>query len=302
VLPLRQTAFSDTFGLIVEPPEGSRPSVLDLDPAALAAQVREHGALVLRGFDSDLSTFRELAIRFGTPVCAHIYVNEKGELARDREPVRSEDPFCTTVDRGQHGLMPHAEATYSPLHPEVVWFHCTRPADRGGQTGLIDGRWMFAELSEETAATFAGVEASLAARFPLPVLTDMVGVPLPDFLERLEPAIRARLQYQVTGDMIAFRYAVPLAPIQRDGRSRGFVNNILGAQPWFGVGTRWPLMDRIPLAAMHEAVCAAERGVRWIEWQAGDVAMIDNTRVLHCRRAFEGPREVATRMTFRLEV
>ena len=48
----------------------------------------------------------------------------------------------------------------------------------------------------------------------------------------------------------------------------------------------------VPLEPLLAARCIADEDGVTIEWQAGDVALLDNFTVMHARRAFEGPRKL----------
>ncbi len=53
-----------------------------------------------------------------------------------------------------------------------------------------------------------------------------------------------------------------------------------------------PIRDEI----LTELRAAGERLQECLEWQAGDMVMLDNSWIMHGRRAFSGPRDIVTRM------
>jgi alpha-ketoglutarate-dependent taurine dioxygenase len=55
--------------------------------------------------------------------------------------------------------------------------------------------------------------------------------------------------------------------------------------------------SKIPQEAMDEVREVSGRLTREVEWDPGDIVMIDNTRMMHGRRAFNDPkREIYVRM------
>ena len=104
--------------------------LLDVDPAAIVALYKAHGALLLRGFPADIGQFRGFARQF----CTTSVVNESpGRQAID--PVAN----IHTVDGGTRAFSLHPELSREPWKPDAAFFACFSAPARGGATTICDG-------------------------------------------------------------------------------------------------------------------------------------------------------------------
>ena len=109
--------------------------------AALVEHLREHGALLIRGYDvSDARAFSEAMGQLAP------FLRPLGDyfLAEDgREPVagaclcRETNSFQRTGGYLRADVVPHAENYYSSDVPEFVAFFCEAAPRVGGETGLF---------------------------------------------------------------------------------------------------------------------------------------------------------------------
>ncbi|HYL06279.1 MAG TPA: TauD/TfdA family dioxygenase, partial [Thermoanaerobaculia bacterium] len=74
------------------------------------------------------------------------------------------------------------------------------------------------------------------------------------------------------------------------GGERAFANTVIGAFRHAYRGTDMAFDDdtSIPEPVLEETEAVGEAHAEEINWQPGDVAMIDNTRFMHGRRSFYG--------------
>jgi alpha-ketoglutarate-dependent taurine dioxygenase len=288
-------------GLVVESYDG-RP-LESLPQRQVETWLKEHGALILRGFCTEPGT--EEFIRFSGRFSPHFSQYEGGGLqwkSLNREEVGGNNTVLTTTG-GDFGFpIPlHAEMHYSGNPPRLLWFFCEKPPVDRGETLLADSRTMFAALSEETQAFFLRDPVKYSRRYgdgewQASFRTDSFAQ-----LESLCKAQKCALAIE-PGGTVAIEYAC--SAVRRDEEGNAcFVNNVLVisyferaleaglAEQYFPdlkkqaspVQVRQMCGSRIPDAILQElAEVAAEVAVPH-SWEAGDVVLLDNFRALHGR-------------------
>lgn len=221
------------------------------DDAALAHGVEQlwrYGYLVLRGDDPDPARATAFAQRLG--YVRHTIFGGMWDLAPDLTD--HADTAYTAIYLG-----PHTDATYSHDAPGMQFFLCLQPAASGGESILVDG--------------FA-VAADLAAGDP-EAYTTLASVPVPG--RYIEPGVHLRAE----------------RPVIRS-TARGVVDQVS-----FNNYDRAPFLlppeleDRFYRAYGRFAQMANDPSRRaTVSLTAGDVLIFDNWRALHGRNAFTGHR------------
>ncbi len=234
----------------IKPPDVDAAAFLNDDDACGAGVelLCRYGYLVLRGDTTDRSLAEALANRLG-------YVRQTifggiWDLAANL--TAHADTAYTQIYLG-----PHTDGTYSHDAPGLQFFHCVRPADEGGESLLVDGFAIAAELAAsdpEVAAILASVV--VAGRYVEP------GVHL--LAER--PVLRTNHR----GELVQVSFnnydrAPFLLPPDLEER-------------FYSAYGRFAALSDEP----------SRRAV--ISLTAGDFLVFDNWRTLHGRNAFSGPR------------
>ena len=263
------------------------------------ALVREHGGLLVRGFRADTAAFRAFAEAIGTR-----FYNMSLD-PRIREMV-SDDGVVAGVLKGTGALPLHMERGYSPLKPELVLFHVVQPSAAGGESLLCHGARALEELAPETADRFRARRLVYRHTWEPQAWRGRYGA-TPDEVTRLFSSRPDVLEHRFDGDLLHYTYAVPAIVRSRLGGGDGFVNNLEGA---------WEVQhapassrraahehavmfeDEAPMtqALIDEVRAAVIRATEVHPLEASDVVVLDNYRVMHGRRAFEGPRVMHTIM------
>lgn len=241
---------------------------------------------------------------------------------------------CTTNEGRLGGMVWHHEQAQAPRFPRVVFFFCEVPADAGcgGGTGITPSAAVHDALAREHPAFLAACAAKgLVYRARLPP-SDSAGAGSGvgrswrsfwrcEHKEHAEARMR-ELGYSWTwegeaGDVLHMATPVLPAVVEASGRKVFFnqaIAQALSNAKWFaevsGEGAAAPsaekeaeqlsrfltLGDGSPadLAALRFAAQVADAHAYDVEWQRGDVALIDNYLVMHARRAWigDGPRKV----------
>lgn len=273
-------------GLLLEPTDPAT-TLASLVPGQVTAALRRAGFLLLRGFRPDLEQFSAF-------VGAH---SERVTL----DPARSFHGGSTAqkVDAGHDSVGLHLENGNSPFAPTLTWFFCEKAASSGSQTTVCDGYRVWDALSEEARALFREHEivysrrveetrwkafaafhlgSSDAASVTVDQLRELAGGPGETVIDLLEDG------------SIHYAYRVPAVHGTLFGERPAFANSILGPSNHYET-PRITFADGrdIPVHILKEVESVTEEVTEELDWADGDVALIDNTRVMHGRRAITDP-------------
>jgi alpha-ketoglutarate-dependent taurine dioxygenase len=308
------TALAKSFGLIVG---GDGEDLAALPRAEVIGEFVRHGALLFRGFAVDVEVFRA----FTAAYCRDFSTYRAGAFRwrmLDREAVGNDETLLTTTGHTQgFAIWPHGEMYYLATPPALLWFYCERPAAAGGQTTVCDGAELWAALGAPTQAFFRAERLKYVRRLADGdwQTTFMTGDL--DAVEALCRETQTTVRIDRAARTVESEYVCPAV---RDHARRGrpvFINNVLTVYTaewafesgWIqenlgaGPSRQSPIVvrteggDRLPGPIIDELFAVSERLAVPIEWQVGDVLMVDNTWVLHGRRETRGPgRSILVRM------
>lgn len=258
-----------------------------VNPAVLA-QIKDHlhtdGWALLRGFDMNVRAFSAIT----SQLCKSITFDPARE---------NTDESTQKVDAGLGPIGLHIENGNTPVCPDIVAFYSTRAAFEGSQTTICDGRHVFEAFSKPQKARWS--QRMMVTRTLPEVLWKR-------YLANEHPAI-SRPEEVTHAHILQFKAAIPdqdftlnedgsleyrikVSPVRASSLSGGlgFANAVLGPShnyepPVYTLddGTIVSPEEIKDLRDIAEA-CTLE-----INWQDGDVAIIDNTRVMHGRRAIK---------------
>ena len=271
---------------------GDGAQLCDLDPAEVLSEFTSAGALLFRSFQAGVEELRVFSDRFGA-FRAH------GGVFPPREDVDVRHGI-QTVEAGSEPILPHSELRWAPFTPELVFFFCAVAPSRGGETTLYDGRQIYESLKAPLRSELE--PRRLRYRHQSPPLYDwrkMLEVKTPEegsnALQGMDNALYgAHHQHHFEGDVLHLDYEIPLFTRTLYSEAKAFASGLIsgyGKTASFADGTP------VPLSTRRELRFAAERVVVPVKWQAGDVVMLDNTRVMHGRRSFDAAvtRKIYTR-------
>lgn len=259
-----------------------------LDRPSVMEMLADAGFILLRGFAASLSEFSRLVRRMSARITL--------------DPARSlHGGVAQKVDAGFDAIGLHCENGNSPFMPHLCWFFCERAAAIGSETTVCDGYRVWDALTPAAQRAFLDKDIVYsrnveAARWKSFVFHSLQGkkefedITLEDLLSladgRPGTVIRAS-----AGGSIYYEFQVPAARKTLFSDRIAFANSILG--PSYNYEKpRITFADReeIPPSLMNEVVRATEAMTVDVAWQDGDVLLIDNTRVMHGRRAILDPR------------
>jgi hypothetical protein len=203
----------------------------------------------------------------------------------------------------------HHEMAQTPLYPRWIMFSCEVAADEGGATPLCRSDVLYEQLLEKYPDFVAACEQrGLSYTNVMPDTDDAtsgmgrswrstLGV---ESKEEAEGRLR-ELNYSwewVDGCLKATTPPLP-AVIEVSGGRKVFFNQLIAAFCGWKDERNDPSQairhgdgSALDTAAVLAAVDLAEDLAYDLQWQVGDVALIDNTIVMHARRPFVGKRKV----------
>lgn len=269
---------------VVVLPEGEG-SLADCDRESIIAHYRQHGALLFRGFDADLTRFGDFAWRF----CKTAVVNESpGRLALD--PAR----LIYGVDGGQQAFALHPEISREPWKPDVAMFACLSPPGQGGYTTLCDGIQLVRSLPDEVREGLASRQLVYANAAWAELLEFWLGTRDPDDALLADPPPHCPYTFKRVPDgRVARFFSAPALHKPMFANELAFGNFLMFAR--FVKGRRdFPLLDDmrpVPEPWLQAIKAAADPLTVAIRWHKGDVLMLDNTRFMHGRTAITDPVE-----------
>lgn len=276
---------------------GSDRSLSGLQRVDLLERLAQHGAVLLRGFETDLGKFSELVERV-TPKTAI-------------DPAR--DFFAKNVqlvDSGTSEIGLHCENGTTPLVPNVVWFFCERAAEFGSQTTLCDGIEVWKSLSPEAQALLLtrpvrfsrNVKRDLWVKyvkhhFAHLAFSEEISQEMLDGVFGSIPGAVARIN---ADGSLFLSQAVYAAHPTFWSSEIAFANSIFTPShnyeaPQISFDNDGP----IPNWLLEECREKSSGLTTEIPWKAGDIILIDNTRVMHGRRQITDPnRKLFTALGF----
>lgn len=272
---------------VIQGPADSSPMMVD--EVFLEAEFRRSGALLLRGFDFDVETFR----RFAERLCSASVFNE----SRNRALI---DPASNiqSVDLGTAPFPLHPELSREPWRPDVCLFACFSPPSRGGETTVCDGVEIVRRLPAELVAEM--LDRSLLYRQPaLPeVLEFWLGTPTPTAEQLASPPPQCPYSFTDLGDRVMRSFTRPFLHKPMFHDDPAFGNFLLFARLALRV-SHFPVLDDGSQVPDHwvEAVMRAAAPITYaLKWRRGDILIVDNSRFMHGRNPIfaAGERKIAS--------
>jgi hypothetical protein len=255
----------NTFGVIITPDPGEK--LIDCPADQVTELLRTKWAIYFTGFQASIEDFDAFARKFG----------------------RSAPPRRMPPNPGDLALGFHAEDAYNAWRPDALWFLCLAVGSDGGSpTDVLDGVQLLNNLdpkwnkfSLDNTVCYNQTWTAGEWRQALEVGTQ---AGIEEFLDSLHG-----LTYEFSEDgSLRTRFETPIAVTTYSG-DRSFSNTMLHAQvqqDFYGMS----LADGSPvppefLAHVEEVALASLAPLGWSE---GDVAVIDNCRLMHRRGVYLG--------------
>ncbi|HEY3488299.1 MAG TPA: TauD/TfdA family dioxygenase [Gammaproteobacteria bacterium] len=274
------------------------------DSDELQRMILEKGVVILRNGKCTRDDFIRFSERIGTDFVTIEEGAGRGRIGggysgRDMvDGIRS--LFSVTGKGFGHGVPLHGELYFQqPDPPHLLWFYCQTPSHSGGETLFCDGEVLFAALPEAVQRRLLETELIYTRRLDTDVWPVHYGVSDPAEIEGL-----GNTEISVNEDgSITTHFRSPAIRLRRG--KPVFINNLLPfalremhspdetrARVRLGSGTAIPAAEILQIENIAASLAES------IAWRAGDIAIIDNTRVLHGRNPVnDSAREIYVRIS-----
>ncbi len=285
---------------------GDLAAYLAASKARIDEALAESGAVLFGGFDVPTAEEFDTAVEaYGEPnfTYAESLSNAVRVNVTDRIFTANEAPPSTSIYL-------HHEMAQTPIYPSKLFFYCEIAPEKGGATPLCRSDILLEQLRKkepQLVARFA--EAGVRYTNTMPAEDDpgsgqgrswrsTLSVDEKSGAEQRLSALGYDWQWQEDESLRVTTPVLDAVRAMPDGR-RSFFNQLIAAfRGWsdtrntasksiaFGDGTL------ITPADMETAIRLSDELSYDLEWQAGEVALVDNFLVMHGRRPFEGKRRV----------
>ncbi len=253
-------------------------SALALDPAAILSLYKAHGALLLRGFGANLANFAEFARQF----CAGSVFNE----SPDRQ-LLDETRNIQSVNGGTAPFPLHPELSREPWKPDICFFACLEPPLALGATTFCDGVELVRQMPTAVRDGLTGRRLRYIQPVSPAILDYWLGTPTPDAALLAAPPPHCPYSFGSYGDQLVRIFTRPALhrPMFTDAPAFGnfllfsFYHNRMRGYPSLDDGSTVPDAWLAAIKATGDDLSVA------IEWQRGDLLMLDNSRFMHGRTA-----------------
>ena len=255
---------------------------------AIISTIQNHlqtdGWALLRGFDMDMTTFSDLTAK----LCKSITF----------DPARENlEKNTQKVDAGLGPIGLHIENGNTPVCPDIVAFYSARAAFEGSQTTICDGRAVFDAFNDAQKARWSQ-RMTVTRTLPEALWKRYLANEHPAISDPDEVTHEHVLQFKAAipdqdftmNDDGSLEYRLIVSPVRPSSLSNGqaFANAILGPSHNYEPPV-YTLEDGSNVSGneIEDLRGIAEASTVEINWQDDDIAVIDNTRIMHGRRAIK---------------
>jgi alpha-ketoglutarate-dependent taurine dioxygenase len=270
----------------------------------LEAELSNSGALLFRGFPvNSAETFDTFSAAFGYP--SFTYQESLSNAVRVNFTQRV---FTANEAPKEVEIYLHHEMAQTPISPEKIFFFCNSAAERGGATPICRSDQLFNALElelPELAEEFANKGIRYTTHMPAEndpqsgqgrSWASTLSVESKEQAETKLAELGYNWQWQANGSLKAI---TPVLPAVLDlGTRKVFYNQLVAAYlGWNGVrdtpsrALAFGDGSAIPKDGLERIVELSKDFTFDLEWQDGDVALLDNKITMHGRRPYSGDRK-----------
>jgi alpha-ketoglutarate-dependent taurine dioxygenase len=257
----------------------------------------QHGAVLIKGANASVDEFAKLAELLTTDFSSYKGgAQSYGPMSREK--INNQDTLLTTSG-SKHGFsIPlHGEMYYLKSPPELMWFFCQNPpADGGGQTTLGNAAEAYRKLPAKTVKFFDENRIRYMRRLGP---DEWQGCFQTESIEEVRKfcELEGSTFKQEDDGSVSSDFVTSVFRSKGDGGERLFINNMLvflkGEEAFLkNYGEDRPSVlrvrlesgDAIPRDIVEDVQSAMEAITYNIEWEKGEMVVLDNRWILHGRR------------------
>jgi alpha-ketoglutarate-dependent taurine dioxygenase len=277
----------------------------EIDDRVVLDSLKSDGVVLVRNPDTSVEDFEALSDALMMPMVHQA----TGTMERDQV---NEEGTTSTVNNGRDYIPHHREGSYAPGSPHLLVFYCQTPASEGGQTILCDGVGLRDGLSKDVRSFVDEIRLKWSWNANPDRWQATLGTADKEEAQSRLATLREHLpagdsiEAEFDGDVLHGVFLTPCITPTPWGGHRTFCNSVLiyfyrpGTEYWARPFDLHLEDDQpFPQDALHEIYDVANRLTEEVNWETGDIAVVDNRRFMHGRRSFEDPeRRVLARMGF----
>lgn len=290
----QRTPITEQLGTLFTPGEaGVMP-----DANEVISEFKERGVVLFRGFDLGKEQF----VRYTGALTPDFMDYSGGAYARDA--IDGDDTVLSvTGNRQFFGVPFHGEMFYTKLRPTVLWFYCIKPPLTGGETIVCDGVATWEKLSPATRRLFEQREIKYIRNYDSETWRGIYLTDDPEVASRLCAERDTVFEHNPETDSISTEYQCYAANRPLYTRQAAFINNILPVVLQEANGNTHSLVrfadgSHIPPEVIAEIESVTDDLTLPVVWEAGDLVMVDNSRLMHGRNPLQDAnREINMRMS-----
>lgn len=271
----------------------------------LEAELSNSGCLLFRGFPiASAEDFDAFSAAFG--YASFTYQESLSNAVRINY---TERVFTANEAPKDVEIYLHHEMAQTPISPDKLFFFCQSAAEKGGATPVCRSDQLYAALVREDpqlAQDF--LHKGVKYTNQMPAIDDADSGQGRSWRSTLSVSTKeaaeqklAELGYTWTWrDDGGLKATTPLLPAVKtlDNGTQVFYNQLIAAyMGWQGVredpsrAVTFGDGSKIPPSGLEKIVELAPDYTYDVQWQDGDVALVDNKLAMHGRRAFSGERK-----------
>jgi alpha-ketoglutarate-dependent taurine dioxygenase len=287
------------------------PDLFELKTDKVVELLKSTGFVLFTGFETDTNKFEQFSNLFSTD-----YMDHRGGGAMREVINKDGDKTILSVayafnknkgdfDKSSQRTFPlalHSDRDYTRSHPPIIWFYCVTPAAKEGETTICDGVQVCEQFQDSTRQFLKENRIKYVRRYRADEWQLLFQVKDLDEMQTYCDNNSLKLIVNPDGSVVT-EYAKFAIVKPRWSDQDAFVNSILLVQ-WqedevTGDRSVVRMEDGSPIPAeiIAEIRAVTDHLTHNIQWNPGEMCMIDNTRMLHGRNGFLDPhREVYIRM------
>ena len=190
-----------------------------------------------------------------------------------------------TVNLGTRPFPLHPELSREPWKPDSCFFYCLTPPSRGGATTICDGVAVVRALPPELRQAMAVRRIKYMMPTNAGILEYWLGTAHPSPAQMANPPAHCPYLFEEFHGQIVRSFTRPLLHRPMFTDELAFGNFLLFARYLRGV-RNFPLLDDgsiVPDEWVEAVKQVSDTLTVAIEWQAGDLLVLDNSRFMHGR-------------------
>ena len=253
------------------------------DTECLYRDLAHSGAVIYRGFGDSLDEFNNLVKLNSSKVTF--------------DPARKASTSNTAeIDAGIYEMGLHKENGNLPFSPDIQWFYCLEPANKGSQTTLCDGEQVLFELSKEIRKQFEQRNIRYSRRIPWDNVKKFLSIELNIPIEEVNDShlllvndmVEGQTSSRVDTNLLLSEYVTSATSESCFSGKKRFCNSMLGPSVNYEPPKiTWADGEDIEFSIWDIIKDITSKNTYKHFWEKGDIVVIDNTRVMHGRCRLE---------------